>query len=43
MTRSVVADWHGARAVVACIAFAPVALPLVLLAPAGIPVAQPLE
>ena len=27
MTRSVVADWHGARAVVACIAFAPVAPP----------------
>lgn len=35
-TRSVFADWRGRRAVVACIAFAPVALPLVLLAPAGI-------
>jgi Dolichyl-phosphate-mannose-protein mannosyltransferase len=41
MTRSVVADWRGTRAVVACIAFAPVALPLVLLAPAGIPLHSP--
>jgi 4-amino-4-deoxy-L-arabinose transferase-like glycosyltransferase len=41
MARSVVADWRGRRAVIACIAFAPVALPLALLAPAGIPLHSP--
>jgi 4-amino-4-deoxy-L-arabinose transferase-like glycosyltransferase len=39
--RSVIGDWRGRRAVVACIAFAPVALPLGLLAPAGIPLHSP--
>jgi 4-amino-4-deoxy-L-arabinose transferase-like glycosyltransferase len=41
MTRSVIADWRGRRAVIACIALAPVALPLMLLAPAGIPLHSP--
>jgi hypothetical protein len=41
MTRSVIGDWRGRRAAIACIAFAPVALPLVLLAPDGIPLHSP--
>ena len=36
MARSLVADWRGVRAAVACITIAPVVLPLVLLVPAGI-------
>jgi len=36
MARSLVADWRGVRAAVACITIAPVVLPLALLVPAGI-------
>jgi Dolichyl-phosphate-mannose-protein mannosyltransferase len=41
MARSLVADWCGTRAAIACIALAPVILPLVLLAPAAILLRSP--